>query len=157
MSARHRKHNRATPTGSGASTPTSETAPTSTERRYIGAEMNEKNLLEALVATATLPRMNILQCQEAAKQLGFDSAEFYLCGPRGRVKCKWLDAYFGMFMVDGATGFNMASQFQFAPDVWCEGLGAPEARAEGTPRAGSDGDHNPTPDATEGRSETRRA
>lgn len=98
--------------------------------------MNDLRTLEALVAVATIPRMSILQCQEAAKELGFDSAEFDLCGPKGRLKCKWLDAYFGFFQVEGAGGFNTASQFQFAPDVWCENLRAAssalEARAEPT-------------------------
>lgn len=80
----------------------------------------------ALLATFQIQKMNILQCQEAAKELGFDRATFDLCGPKGRVKAKWLDAYFGFFQIDGSEGFIMASQFQFAPDVWCENLTAAE-------------------------------
>ena len=76
-------------------------------------------MLEKLVG---LEKMNILQCKEMAKDIGFDSTTFDLCGPIGRKKAKWLDAYFGIFEIEGVDGFLMASQFQYSPDVWCENV-----------------------------------
>jgi hypothetical protein len=77
------------------------------------------NGLEVIVG---LEKMTIHQCQELAKKVGFDKTEFMLCGPKGRVKAKWLDAYFGFFQVEGSDGFNTVQQFAFNPDVWCESL-----------------------------------
>jgi len=45
--------------------------------------------------------MNIYQCQKWAQKNGFDTAEFYADFPIGKKKCKWLDAYFGFFVVPG--------------------------------------------------------
>ena len=45
--------------------------------------------------------MNLYQCQKYAEKNGFDSVEFYADFPVGKKKCKWLDAYFGMFIVEG--------------------------------------------------------
>ena len=69
-----------------------------------------------------LDKLNINQCQELAKEFGYDSATFELVGPKGRLKTKWLDAYFGFFQIEGQDGFNTVSQFQFAPDLYCENL-----------------------------------
>lgn len=69
-----------------------------------------------------LEKMNILQCQEAAQDIGFDSATFDLVGPKGRIKAKWRDAYMGIFQLDGSDGFVMVRQFQFIPDIYCENL-----------------------------------
>lgn len=70
-----------------------------------------------------LEKMSILQCQQAAKKIGFDSATFDLCGPKGRIACVWLDAYMGAFVSkDKPDNFMLASQFQFNEDVWCENL-----------------------------------
>lgn len=69
-----------------------------------------------------LERMNINQCQGLAKKMGFDGATFDLCGPKGKLPCKWLDAYMGLFIIDGAEGFNTVGQFEFRSDVWCENL-----------------------------------
>lgn len=80
--------------------------------------------LEAIVG---LEKMTINQCQELAKDMDFDGATFDLCGPKGKLPCKWLDAYMGLFVINGAEGFNMVSQFQFRPDVWCENLQFGEA------------------------------
>lgn len=69
-----------------------------------------------------LEKMNILQCQSLAKKIGFDSATFNLCGPKGTLPCKWHDAHMGMFTtVDNPNSFMMVSQFEFA-DVWCTDL-----------------------------------
>ena len=71
-----------------------------------------------------LEKMTILQCQELAKKIGFDSATFNLCGPKASIPCRWLDAYLGFFTVrdDEGGGFMMASDFQFNNDVWCTDL-----------------------------------
>lgn len=69
-----------------------------------------------------LRRMNILQCQKMAQDIGYDSATFDLCGPKGRLKCKWLDAYLGLFRQEGEDGFMSVQTFQFLPDLWCENL-----------------------------------
>mgnify|MGYP000524126137 CR=1 FL=1 len=47
--------------------------------------------------------MNIYQCQKYAKQNGFDSVKFTTDFPIGTRTCKWLDAYFGMFTIEGIT------------------------------------------------------
>jgi hypothetical protein len=75
--------------------------------------------LEVIVG---LERMNINQCQRLAEKIGFDKATFDLCGPKGKLKAKWLDAYMGIFQIAGQEGFVMTRQFEFQPDVWCENL-----------------------------------
>lgn len=76
-------------------------------------------MIEQLVG---LEKMNILQCQELAKDVGFDSATFDLCGPSGCLKAKWLDAYFGFFQIEGQEGFMTVQSFQFNPDIYCVNL-----------------------------------
>lgn len=67
-------------------------------------------------------KLNILQCQELAKDIGFDKTTFDLVGPNGRLKCKWLDAYFGFFQIEGEEGFVMANEFKYSSDVHCENV-----------------------------------
>lgn len=70
-----------------------------------------------------IEKMNILQCQNLAKKIGFDSMTFNLCGPKGQIPCIWLDAYMGMFATkDDPDHFLMVNQFQFNPNVWCSDL-----------------------------------
>jgi len=70
-----------------------------------------------------LEKMNILQCQKMAEDIGYDSAEFDLVGPKKTLKCKWLDAYMGMFTIVGDEGgFLMVSQFQYSHDLYCQNL-----------------------------------
>jgi hypothetical protein len=76
-------------------------------------------MLEKIVG---LEKMNILQCQKLAEDVGYNSTTFDLCGPTEKLKAKWLDAYFGFFEIEGQEGFLMVSQFQFSPNVWCENL-----------------------------------
>ena len=60
--------------------------------------------------------MDIFACQRKAQKDGaFDSATFVLNGPTGSLKCRWLDAYFGMFTVEGHEGFMMASDCEELP------------------------------------------
>lgn len=68
-------------------------------------------------------QVNILQCQQIAKRLGFDKVEFDLVGPTGTLHCKWRDAYLGMFDVEGyEETFFMAKDFAFLPDVVCKNI-----------------------------------
>lgn len=69
-----------------------------------------------------LKKMTLHQCQELAKDVGFDSSTFKLCGPKGSKNAKWLDAYFGFFQLEGNDGFMSARDFAFAQDLWCEDL-----------------------------------
>lgn len=65
--------------------------------------------------------MNITDCEEYAKDHGFDSLEFKMAFPNGSVKsCKWLDAYLGIFTIVGVEGFVTTQQmYQSAPNAMC--------------------------------------
>ena len=58
------------------------------------------------------------ECEEIAKKVGYDSMEFFLVGSKHDVKCKWLDAYFGMFRPDGEKKF-LSSRAFVAVDIFC--------------------------------------
>jgi hypothetical protein len=67
--------------------------------------------------------MNLHQCQAWAETNGFDSAEFYADFPAGKMKCKWLDAYYGMFSIPNVIddGFLMVKDIDKEyPDLVCE-------------------------------------
>ena len=81
--------------------------------------MTDLTGLETLVG---LDKLSINQCESIAKKMGFDHMTFDLCGPKGKRKAKWLDAYMGLFQVEGSDGFMMTRQLEFQPDVWCENL-----------------------------------
>jgi hypothetical protein len=62
--------------------------------------------------------MTIHQLQNLAKQIGFDSLEFYMIGPKGTLKAKWVDAYMGIFSIEGHDDkFVMVRQFEFNDDI----------------------------------------
>ena len=66
--------------------------------------------------------MNLYQCQKWAEKNEFDTAEFYAYFPKGMMKCKWLDAYFGMFIIPELTNkeFMMVSQIDdMFPNLIC--------------------------------------
>lgn len=84
----------------------------------------------AQLQTFFLPKMSILQCQNLAKDIGYDSATFDLVGPKGRFECSWLDAYFGLFSIKGRNGVVAVSSLQYATDLHCENLRAPSVGAE---------------------------
>ena len=67
-----------------------------------------------------------MQCEDMAKDLGFDKMTFDLVGPTGKLKCQWLDAYFGMFKIidpgQESEGFIMSKQLAYASDLYCENL-----------------------------------
>ena len=78
--------------------------------------------LEWLEKMSDVDKMTIDQCELRAQKEGFDTATFDLCGPLGKKSCKWLDAYFGFFQVEGSEGFIRASDFySLSIDrLWCE-------------------------------------
>lgn len=43
--------------------------------------------------------MDMLRIQQEAQDRGFDSAEFFISAPKGVFAAKWLDAYFGFFVI----------------------------------------------------------
>ena len=53
--------------------------------------------------------MNLHECERKAQEEGYNTATFDLVNTQtgSRLSCKWLDAYFGMFVPDGQTGFTM--------------------------------------------------
>lgn len=51
--------------------------------------------------------LNIFQCEEEAKDEGFDSLKFIAIFPAGPKVCTWLDAYMGIFKVEGMEGSLM--------------------------------------------------
>lgn len=55
-------------------------------------------------------KMTMAECEELAKEQGYDKATFDLCGPFGKKKATWLDAYFGFFVLEGQTGFSTSKQ-----------------------------------------------
>lgn len=67
--------------------------------------------------------MNLYQCEQKAKEIGFDKAKFLALFPCGPVECQWLDAYMGIFKadVDGLRDvFLMTKQVDKEyPDLYC--------------------------------------
>lgn len=70
--------------------------------------------------------VSILQCQDLAKNAGFDSMPFELHGPKGMKKAKWLDAYMGLFEIEGLEGFVHIKDFKYIADITCKNLGVEE-------------------------------
>ena len=57
--------------------------------------------------------MKIDELCEYAKYNGFDSLEFEFTNIQGVIKkCKWLDAYFGFFLIEGNDGFITTKQWK---------------------------------------------
>lgn len=65
--------------------------------------------------------MNLYQCQEEAKSVGYDRAIFFALFPVGIIKCQWLDAYMGLFKINHPemdSGFVMVKQIdEMFPDL----------------------------------------
>ena len=66
--------------------------------------------------------MNLYQCEKHAQENGFDSLEFIAHFPAGTKKCKWLDAYFGFFTIEGfGDGFVTTKEIdKMFPTLVCE-------------------------------------
>ena len=75
-------------------------------------------------------KLTIHQCQEIAKRIDHDAMTFDLVGPKGRKSCKWLDAYMGLFTIEGTKGFVMVRDFEFAHDLWCENVMPSEEKSK---------------------------
>lgn len=65
--------------------------------------------------------MSLLEMERYAQNNGFNSLEFYADFPAGRQKCKWLDAYFGIFTVEAlGEGFVRTQEMrEMFPDLVC--------------------------------------
>lgn len=44
--------------------------------------------------------MQLRQCQDKAKKIGYDKAKFTAFFPNGPVECQWVDAYMGVFKMN---------------------------------------------------------
>ena len=68
-----------------------------------------------------MSKMTLTACERQAKDdNASDKATFDLVGPLGRMHCKWLDAYFGMFVeVGNDKGAFMVRDFDI-PDLHVE-------------------------------------
>lgn len=50
--------------------------------------------------------MGLLEAEEYAKDNDeFSNGRFVIEAPAGEIHCTWLDAYFGLFRIDGQEGF----------------------------------------------------
>jgi hypothetical protein len=67
--------------------------------------------------------LNLYQCAEKAKEIGYDKAQFVAVFPVGPVNCQWLDAYMGLFKIfykDLDKGFVTISEIDKEyPDLIC--------------------------------------
>lgn len=73
--------------------------------------------------------MDLYTCQREAKKIGFDTAVFEIEAPSGVLKCKWIDAYFGLFKIDKPgmdKGFITVQQMvEMLPELTCRNLHVP--------------------------------
>lgn len=66
-------------------------------------------------------RMNLSELPEYAKSIDrYDNLEFTAFFPHGAVKCKMLDAYFGMFLAEGVDGFLVVRRVCETFTIECE-------------------------------------
>ncbi len=71
--------------------------------------------------------MSIVECEDKAKDEGFDRATFDLVSPAGkRFKCRWLDAYIGSFIAEGQEGFWLTDDVKKLSGIYCENFAVPE-------------------------------
>ena len=74
--------------------------------------------------------INIFQCEERAKDIGFDKAKFVAFFPSGAKECQWLDAYMGLFKIDAdglRDGFVMVRDIdKMFPNLVCTEPYVPE-------------------------------
>jgi len=54
--------------------------------------------------------MTIRECEREAQQLGYDRCTFVAKFPAGKKKCRWGDAYMGLFMIEGIEGFSTVNK-----------------------------------------------
>ena len=67
-------------------------------------------------------KLSLIECEKLAQEQGYDTATFDLCGPSGRKKCKWEDAYIGVLKVDGDIVLVDNHFYKLVNDLrlWCE-------------------------------------
>lgn len=74
--------------------------------------------------------MNIYQCEERAKEIGYDNAKFVAFFPAGPKQCRWLDAYMGLLVIDedGLRGGFVTTRDidREFPDLYCSEPYVPE-------------------------------
>lgn len=72
-----------------------------------------------------MSRMTLTACERRAQDdNASNTATFDLVGTRGVMHCRWLDAYFGMFVEVGKdVGFYMVRDFDI-PDIHVENYSA---------------------------------
>lgn len=63
---------------------------------------------------------DMVQAGTEPKNLHFD-----LVGPTGRITCKWLDPFIGLFQRLGSGGFLRVAEFEMLPDVHVEAIQMP--------------------------------
>lgn len=69
--------------------------------------------------------MDLYECERRAKEEGFETATFDLNTPGGVKKCRWLDAYFGLFEIVGLKGcLSTAAVMREYPYVTCSNFDA---------------------------------
>lgn len=69
--------------------------------------------------------MTLHQCQNKAKDIGFNSSVFEASFPAGKYTCAWVDAYFGFFSIDvpGRDGIVTVTEVgRDFPHLECENL-----------------------------------
>ena len=68
--------------------------------------------------------LSLVQCRNKAQELGYDSMTFDLCGSKGKRKAQWVDAFMGVFMVEGELGVFFEREYRHL-DMWCDNLKVP--------------------------------
>lgn len=85
------------------------------------------NQVDAALFLMSKDKFSLLECEALAKDLGaYDKLEFDLVGPLARKRAQWVDAYYGIFSLEGSNGHFHTRQFQYAGDLHCENLSLPE-------------------------------
>lgn len=84
------------------------------------ATINDKQIKQQLLKEIFPKKLTIYQCQSIAKKGDNKNLEFYLVGPKARMKAKWIDVYMGIFQIEGQEEAYMVKQFEFANDIYCE-------------------------------------
>ena len=79
----------------------------------LNAPVPELRMIEKLLG---LEKTTIHQCQIIAKKMAMENKAviFELVGPTGRLEAKWLDPHLGFFTINGESGFQSISMFDFS-------------------------------------------
>ena len=69
--------------------------------------------------------MSIIECEDKAKDEGYNCATFDLVSPAGVLQCRWLDAYMGIFQVEGQKGFVTVGDVKRLLGLRCANFAVP--------------------------------